>query len=404
MSVPDVRAAGGIFTFSWPDNSVTVRVDRIIDDKRGASAELSIKNTDRAFPPHIEQSRLNMTSAVSKKSFVAALEVNYPGIPDWRVMIEQVCVKVLMMHREGAPLVQISSHPAPDRVQYRIYPFVIEKQPIVIFGDGDSGKSMLAIRHSIGVCTGIPGAHLSPEPGNALYIDYETDADSFWRRVNIICAGLNIPLPDNLYYLNCYQTVADSYEMIQGHVLEKEIDFVVVDSAALAVENPLESADVSRYFRALRALQVSSETIAHITKGGDQTKAFGSAFWHNLPRATYRIDSSRESDEFDLVMGIRNTKGNDAPRWVKPYGIGLSFGEQEVTFHPTDPIEVDDLAEIVPLRERIKRELNHGALSTKDLAESLHTAEATVRTTLSRGSGNLFVKVGPNWGLVAQMG
>ena len=88
-----------------------------------------------------------------------------------------------------------------------------------------------------------------PEPGNVLYLDYETDGDTAKERAQLIVNGLGIPLPENIFYRYTHQTVAADIEEIQQRVLELGIDFLVGDSATPAVGEPESAQATAEYFR-----------------------------------------------------------------------------------------------------------------------------------------------------------
>ena len=97
---------------------------------------------------------------------------------------------------------------------------------------------------------------LNPEPGNILMLDYESDADEHQARVRAISKGLGIDVPSNIYYRYCYQSIAADIEQVQRHVLDKDIDLVIVDSASPACGGEPESAEATtKCFSALRSLR-----------------------------------------------------------------------------------------------------------------------------------------------------
>ena len=125
------------------------------------------------------------------------VEEKIPGI-GWDEILEYVCVMVLDKHREGTPTIKLANHSMPEGLVFRLRPFLQERQPTLLFGEGDTGKSWLAIFMSVLVSQGLSCMGMEAEPGNVLYLDYETDSDTLWERVNMISAGLGIPIPEGL--------------------------------------------------------------------------------------------------------------------------------------------------------------------------------------------------------------
>ena len=109
----------------------------------------------------------------------------------WDEILEYVCVMVLDKHREGTPTIKLADHSMPEGLKFRLNPLLQEHQATLLFGEGDTGKSWLAIYFCLLVCLGLCRLGMEAEPGNVLYLDYETDEDTLWERVDMICAGLN---------------------------------------------------------------------------------------------------------------------------------------------------------------------------------------------------------------------
>ncbi len=157
-------------------------------------------------------------------------------------------------------------------------PVLQERQNSLFFGEGDTGKSWLLIYMGVLVSQGISLHGMDAEPGAVLYLDYETDEDTLWDRVNRLTQSLNIPIPDNFFYRQTFQTLAADIEQINRVVMEKHIELLIIDSAAAAVGEPESAAMTTEYFRALRSLRIATATIAHVSKGGRENEPFGSIF------------------------------------------------------------------------------------------------------------------------------
>lgn len=275
MSVPRITGAGGLYTLVWDDEEICIRVDRITENsKHEVQAEIKIEQTSPEALAHLHQARFNFTSTATRKTLASHLTSRREDV-DWHALLEQMVVKVLQAHREGEPVVQLAEHSASDALKHRINPVLQEKQATVLFGDGGSGKSFLSLYWAILVASGTPAGRFHPEPGNVLLLDYETDVDTHWSRVNQLTAGLNMAIPDGLYYRYCYQTIPADIEQIQREVFTKDIRLVIIDSAAPAVGEPESAQMTSDYFKALRTLKCTTLTIAHVSKMGKEHEVYG---------------------------------------------------------------------------------------------------------------------------------
>ena len=141
------------------------------------------------------------------------LEERIPSL-DWTGILEFVCVTVLEKHREGMPAIKRAKHSMPEGLLHRLFPYLQERQSTVIFGEGDTGKSWLATLMAVLVSMGMPRLGMEAEPGNVLYLDYETDEDTLLERVDMISSGLDIDIPDGIYYRQMHQLLAADFQQI----------------------------------------------------------------------------------------------------------------------------------------------------------------------------------------------
>ena len=288
---PSVSARGGLYTLTFQPKygNVVVDVSRIKESSRGdVTAEFRIKG--RPIGAGVEvglRSRLNMLSATTKRSTAKEMFDRGPDYLDdggWRTLLEMACDKVLDLHRQGTPAVDMATHELTySGPRYRIGPLLEERQATVLFGDGGSGKSMLAAALGQLVVTGRDHAGLKPHIGNVLYADYETDVTTTTERVKLLEAGFDSPPSTGFHYLSMVQIFAADFERVNRVVRDKQIKLVIVDSAAMATGEP-ESADATaQYFRALAGLDTTTLTIAHVAKAGREREPFGSIFWRQCP-------------------------------------------------------------------------------------------------------------------------
>ena len=388
-SKPTLQSLGSIYQLDFSDERVSVRVDRIIESsKHETSGEITITSRIPGQVGHIHQARLNLTSSSTRKSMAKFLEERIPGL-DWSGIVEFICVLVLEKHREGTPIIKLADHAMPEGLTHRLSPYLQERQPALFFGEGDTGKSWLAFFFSVLVSMGMSKLGMEAEPGNVLYLDYETDEDTLWERVNLISAGLDIAIPDGIYYRQMHQLLAADLQQINKLVVDNNISLVVVDSAAPAVGEPESSTPTTEYFRALRSLRTSTLTIAHVSKGGKENEPFGSIFWRNLPRANFRVTASHEPGASQFVIGLKHTKSNNGRR-IKDRAYQITFSDGQVTFDHATITDFPDLAKGLSHGQRISAALQKGAQSVSELAETLDLPEGTVRTTLNRHKDEMF--------------
>ena len=269
--------------------------------------------------------------------------------------------------------------------------------PTMLFGDGGSAKSYFALSLAVGMATGHNVAGFDLPPVRTLYVDYEDNKQNFARRINRVCQGLDVTLPNkSIYYWPANGTpLADLADTIRDKVLTDDVQFLVIDSASTAVSGPIEdSSSTTEFFGALSTIGTTTLIIAHISKGPSDampTKPFGSAMWHNEARRTWSIkrEQDEEADIVDVLL--QNHKTNDSR---KPKPISLQVKS-------------------LPLEQQIKLQIqsaNQALMTSQEIADNLDILQNKVYYCLNSHK-KLFIKTGLQretegrpadlWGLVS---
>ena len=397
MRPPALQRAAGVFQLTFMDEFIDVRADRVLENSSfQTSCELNIYSRRPAQTGLIlGKKRINLSSAQTVNSTAKLLTARMPEV-EWDVLIEWVCRTVIDGYREGDPVIHLPDHAPSEGLHYRVAPYIQERQHSLLFGAGGSGKSWLAMYMSMLVCTGEANLDMHPEPGRVLYLDYETDSDTVWHRVNMITAGLQTPIaiPEGFYYRNMTHTLIADAQEIQKMELDLGIDFIVIDSAAGATGALIDDTLVNQYFNVIRELNVTALTIAHVAKTAtDPTKAFGSTYWDARPRSTLRANSSNEPGVRSFVMQLTHTKSNNG-QFLKDRAYELVFEDGAVNFRYASLLGIPGLAENLSLGQRITNVLRRGGLTAREIAEELDAKPDSVRITLDRFRGDIYEVVG----------
>ncbi len=196
--------------------------------------------------------------------------------------LSECCRRVVAEERNGSTTVvqlcnvQVSSE--NPEYEFDVLPSVPRTSMSIWFGDGGTGKSLAAL-YAAGqlVKPGIP----------TLYLDWEWDEGEHRTRLEQLFQD---DMPQELFYWRCHQPLAQFGEAIRRQVRYHKIKYVVIDSIAYACGGSAEASDVAaNYKRVVDQLGIGSLHLAHIPKGGDTSKPFGSVFWHNSARSTWYI-------------------------------------------------------------------------------------------------------------------
>jgi hypothetical protein len=413
---PSVFPQPGGYRFYWPLEKIQITVKRLSDERRtqSTSAEIRVESDDPAAPGHVHQTRLNLTSTQAKSGLVKKLR-EFNEALDWEGIVETLCYQTLELHRQGEPLRIIGNQPLTGGVKYRLWPICPEAMPAIIFGEGGTGKSFLALLAAILVQSGRRAVGLRPAQGNVLYLDYETSAETQNERVKAICAGLNLP-ETTINYRYCFHPLAEDIETIQDMVAEKQVSFLVVDSLGPACGGDPNEAELAiRMFNALRELHVTSLLIDHVAKNlqdGQKASPYGSVYKTNLARSVWQIKPVKDLEDFHTRVALYHRKVNFGPLKRDGLGFGLTYQNDEheqlrsVAIQELSVPEDGDLRKGLSLRKQIEACLAGGRRLTLDtLCVELEMEDdekrAVLRSTLHRGMGKYVHKWGEEWGLLS---
>ena len=404
-ATPDSR--GGVHTVEWKDNGLKATISKLREQSNGgllADFDLHLKAGGELTGPFKYFSRFNFKSALTKSSTAKDLArvAPEPVIADeavWRYVIEYASNYVRVAFNEGEAGVQLIDSTASEDTEFRLWPYFQERQPSVVFGDGGSGKSYFCLLAGFLIATGREHLGMKPEPGSVLYLDYENGEGTILGRLRKVAAGFGETTPPFIHYMAMRRPLEDDFDRVSAYLLENCVDFVVVDHGARAVFEAEQSGPVNQYFNALAGLEVSSVTVAHISKAGKESEPFGSSFWHNNARATYRALAQESGDT--LNMALRQYKSNNAPR-ISDRAFQFTFEDTQVVVGQGDLDAIPRTEENVPMHRRIVNYLsnNGGPVTAADLAQTLDSSRGYVATVLNRElKGKVVHLPDGRWGL-----
>jgi hypothetical protein len=382
---PDFRYEHGAAAAFWPDSDIRIAFDLIRTDNRSGetSAEVVVTSTRRGESGPLHRARLPLLSTVARASMAKHLGTRTPGQPiDWSGLLESSCNLVLLAHREAAPTILLRDAEEPSGDPFLLAPLILDRHLTIWFGDGGSLKSYLGLAAAISIQAG--DDLLGVRPGrkcNVALLDWEFDG---WEHKARMCRllGRTDDLPPILYR-RCEEPLYSQVDSIRKALREHEVGAVVIDSLAFACDGPPEESETARRFMsAVRRLGVPALAIAHVTKGGDHDRPFGSAFWHNGARLTWFLEKQQEVGDNELVVGLFNKKANTA-RLHPPLAFKVTFGGTRTLIERTSASE--SFGSKVPNRLRIAELLKkNGPMDYDQLGSLLELAPDVVRITVSR--------------------
>jgi len=381
---------GNDYVFTWAGGAIEIRLSHIVEGRGETTAELKASTT---LPPSagcLEWGRINLTSMSTRTSLAKSLTERLPF--DWQGALLQAAHRAVQARRVGEPTVDLTQVSARE-TRWLLWPFVEYGGPTVLFADGGTGKSVLALMMAYSVASGRPllGNPQGP-PQNVLYLDWETDAQTHAERLRAIHNAFAFGTdPPAVYYKRMSGSLAESAAQIQAEVARLKVALVVVDSLSLAVGGgmPLEeSATATAFFGAASQIEACMLASSHISKAtasnaansGQKATPFGSAFFRNAARSAWYVESLQEEGANESVLRFEHVKSNNG-RYQRQRGYRLTFenvgdeGNERlagIRLSPVELTEVPEFAKKLTWAQRISRILaTEGKLSTSQVAEEL---------------------------------
>lgn len=379
-------------------NDVSVSVMRLAEESSGLYGELTIKANGAVNGGLIHSARINLMASQTRHGIVKACAKRYPAMVDteWQDAIEHVCFITKEKYREGAPLINLKTVAPRERTRWLLEPFIEDNAVTVIFGDGESGKTGLALAMVATIATGrnvVGRLHGPPRP--VMVLDWEDDECGHAERVRAICSAVDMEVPD-VYYRPMVGSLYQSAAAVRRDIDRHKIGLVMIDSAGLAKGGEPESADASlRLFAAARSLRVPVLMVDHVSIAGmtgDKKRPYGSVYTRNSARVTWYVEKAQTDEPCVVDVGLTHTKGNHGVR-LKPLAYRMRYLNDEnhnpvaIYLNAIEPLSVPEFAESKSMPERIMYELeqrNGAKLTNKELAEYLGVDVEKVKPASSR--------------------
>jgi hypothetical protein len=377
----------GMYKLVVPEYGTVMEVDRLRRESNELIGELCVRCNlpgVRTYDGALSIADFNLSSARARQDRARILgQMTNFGARDewinWLGLIEEFCQRVIMDERRGQAHVVLSDLERPDpNDTIKIGGIELPRRhPTILFGDGGSAKSYVALYM----------AGLMVKQGmNVALFDWELAGEDHRDRLERL---FPYDMP-RIVYARCERALVHEVDRLRRIIRDEAIDYAFFDSIAFACSGPPESAEIAGfYFRALRQIcqSIGSSHVAHVSKaeGADQ-KPFGSAFWHNGARATWYIQSTPDlSNDSVIQLGLFNRKANLA-RIQRTIGFRVEFDEFRTYFNPSNPSDTQEIAEKMPLKQRMRELLKRGSMTAEELAAITGSQIKRVTETAKRNS------------------
>lgn len=273
--------------------------------------------------------------------------------------------------------------------KWLLKPFIPNNLPGAIFGDGGLGKSLIAQAISVCVQLNYPGFGFRPErQANVAYFDWETSWEFWADRLQAMEEGMELDTVPHIFYDHPRRHLADDISRIQRLIDDHNIEFIVIDSAALACGGNVQNEErVLEFFAALDHLgsgtKLSTLIIGHTSKAEEGKKTmYGNVFWQNSCRSVWEIRKAEDIGRDAMSIGLFHRKCNiDKLQDGRAYNINFDE-EQGIRIKPQNVADVVEFAPERPLWQRILEELKDGDMTQEQIASNLRISANTVKSRL----------------------
>ena len=420
---PLERYSPDLYTFWWQLSGVRITLERFTENRENdLVAHIEIRRGDEHVQNLVHQSKLNLDSAPARQTLIRALDARFqPDEIDWGAYVEMVSFLALRHWREGDPLIDLATIPRNERPRFLLAPYVEYDGPTVLFAEGGTGKSLLALAITYTIATNTPLLGLTPTANcPVLYLDWESDVHTHAARLRSLAAGVRQPVPSGrIFYRRQAASLSESAAHLRRLIDEQHIGFLVVDSLASARGGEPESAETTlRLFGAARTLGIPWLGVDHVTKalGTKATTPFGSVFTVNQARLTWGVEKIAQSETGESTLVLTNHKANNGGDGRQTaYAVTIRSDENGVMeyarYQKTDVRRIPEMLPRLGLPAQIQSVLSQGALTVREItlaleADGVTVPEQSVRNTLNRRKDSFVTVIGDDgaqrWGLLSR--
>jgi hypothetical protein len=388
VAEPSLSRQGFDLVLSWADG-VSFFLTAIHESRDDVRGELTVSLHAR----RLSWGALPLSSTQARETLRKKLENVASGL-NWATRLEEAAYRLTQAARQSEPI-EILTGAMPPPTRELVPGLLYEGEPTLLYGDGDTGKSLFAQALAIAAHAHV-GLTFRLKPVRAVpvaYLDWETTRETLDTRLALLSAGLGIDPPPMLYKRMTRPLIAEA-PSLAADFARRGLGLVVIDSKMFAVAGgggaPFHE-PITAFYSAVRLFAPAAMLVLnHITndaaKSGSPARPFGGAFAFNGPRLIW--EARRDHDvENATAIAFACKKANNLPARPEPFGLQFVPGQGTITIFPFD------LAEAAPqaltgtgltYRTRALLTATGDTMTTPEIAAALHVPSATARTVLRR--------------------
>jgi len=412
-SEPRERRDGDDFTYTWADYRVAIQLTNVHTGREGrvyADLEVCVltggENGHGPKAALLESARVDLADLRDREQLERKLRFRTEDQPllDWDRALLHAMWTTKKSFKQGSEILVLADVPFTPDLEWAFTEIAPKGDATILYGDGQSGKSLTAMTFALAHVTGqtMAGGVIRPaKRGRALYLDWETDPAKHARRLQRLTAGLHLDIaPKTLFYQRWHGRLAEEARALRHAIDRYEIDLLILDSMFNACGNTLDTEAVSQFFGVLLSLPtwVSKLIIAHISaEGARTTKA---AAWPaglrqiwNQGRSNWELRADPVGED-QVDVALYHRKVNEGALRARPFGVRYRFDPVggEITTGQFDVLGNQLLAAKSGPSDHVLAVLREGGATAPQIAEETGLSPDLVRATLSRLKRNGFAE------------
>jgi len=353
--------------------------------------------------------QFNFSTESTRAKFAKQLGEKLDLKIEWKEVFDYLSQKIQELVRGGEPVIELVTGQDIKPPEYLLHPLIVRNYPNVIFGDPSAAKSTIAT--ILAQVVMLPwhdnplGLIAPKQTSKVLYLDWEADAETIQWQTTMVQRGIEHAKILSIHYRHCSQPLANDLDEIKWHIGATKANMIIIDSQGLAAGGELkETSTALDFYAGLRALKVTSLILAHNSKDKEtKTRSiYGNQYFTAQARNIWEVRKSQEPDSKEMDIALFHRKPPPFAGLHKPLGFKIIFDDDagKMDIRQSDPKTVAEFMEQMSLKSRIMEELKGGALSIKDLAETLDVSTNQIKARCNDlKQKRKLVKVGEKWGL-----
>ena len=405
----DITREGDSFFTTWPEEGLGFAFERISESSWGRiAAEVTVETIKPGTRRRVAGPFLLGLADLEQQERQAFILSKRGGWSkdQWQQWIFSACSRVLSEWRKPDRAINLRHVTNTEPIRFLVPHMLQEGEINLLYGDGESAKSLLALLIVIccGTGTRLPWNVTPSSTVKPLILDWETNEITVATRIRRLCNGLGIDIPD-LAYHRMVRPLSDCLPDLKNEIERESFDLILLDSIGFATRGSLVDDGVARgAISDLRALGSATKLVVGHVPASDaraekgSSRPFGSVWFWNGMRQGWEVRKSEDSSWSVLDVGLFHRKSNDGAR-LSDIALSIRFDgiNGPIAVSTERLVDIQELADYQRLSTRLREVLKRGARTLAELQEVLDKPVDDIERSLKQMPDAMKVDDGRVW-------